>query len=68
MAVCCITKPMSNKNDVHENDIKEKKLTPVKLRKYKGFENINDEEAINIIETLYQFSLLTLTIYNSNCK
>jgi len=59
---------MSNKNDVHENDIKEKKLTPVKLRKYKGFENINDEEAINIIETLYQFSLLTLTIYNSNCK
>jgi hypothetical protein len=55
---------MSTKYDFHE--IKEKKLTPDKLRRYKGFENINDEEAINIIETLYQLSLLTFTIYNNN--
>ncbi len=59
---------MYNKKDDQENDIKEKKLTPVKLRKFKGFENINDEEAINIIETLYQLSLLTFTININNSK
>ena len=43
------------------NTEKEKRLflTEKQLRSFPGFENIADEEVINIINTLRQFSLIT---------
>ncbi len=43
-----------------------KRLTVSKLKKYKGFEQIGEEEATKIIEGLYQLSLLTYAIYQNN--
>jgi hypothetical protein len=45
---------------------KERKLTISELRKYKGFENINDNDAEIVTEELYQLSLLCWSIYKSN--
>ena len=44
-----------------DNTEKEKKLflTEKQVRSFPGFENISDEEVINIINTLHQFSLIT---------
>ena len=43
------------------NTEKEKRLflTEMQVRSFPGFENISDEEVINIINTLHQFSLIT---------
>jgi hypothetical protein len=41
---------------------KEGKLTPEALRTYKGCGHYTDEEAINIIETLEQFSKIIFDI------
>ena len=50
---------MSNekKNGIHED------LTVEKVKQFKGFENISDEEAENIAYSLKQFSLLTYRYY-----
>lgn len=40
-----------------------KKLTVEQLRKYQGYENIPEEEAIHIIETLYQLAILSYYCY-----
>ena len=46
-----------------------KMLSIAKLKKYKGLENKSDEEAKQIIETLYKLSVLTLKIFkNDNNK
>jgi uncharacterized protein (DUF2225 family) len=44
---------------------KERKLTVSELRKYKGFENISDNDAEIITEGFYQLSLLCYSIYKS---
>ena len=49
------------------------KLSIKQLREFKGLENILDSQAIEIINGLYQFSLLTMEIhkknnYGSTCK
>lgn len=50
---------MSNekKNEIPED------LTIEKVKQFKGFENISDEEAENIAYSLKQFSLLTYRYY-----
>gem|GEM_PF-5238109 len=62
MAVCCITKPMSNKNDVHENEIK---LTPEEIRKYKEFESLTDEELDILADNIYQCSSIIFEYYEN---
>ncbi|MEI6347253.1 MAG: hypothetical protein WCP69_04815 [Bacteroidota bacterium] len=48
----------------YENPIKENgKIKIEQLKKCKGFENISDEEANKLIDTLYQLSILTYSIY-----
>lgn len=41
-----------------------KKVSVQELRKCSGYENISDEEAEMIIESLYQLSLTAIKIYN----
>lgn len=46
-----------------------RKLKIEQLRKYKGLENLNDEQASEIIEGLYKLSLITYKIFqNKNEK
>ncbi|MEI7596941.1 MAG: hypothetical protein WCK02_14420 [Bacteroidota bacterium] len=46
-----------------------KMISITKLRKYQGLENLSDEEANQIIKSLYKLSLLTLKIFkNDNNK
>jgi hypothetical protein len=40
-----------------------KKLTMEQVRRHKEFENITDEEANNIIETLYQLAVIAYHVY-----
>lgn len=40
-----------------------KKLSVAQLKKYKGLNDISDEEAEEIIDSLYHFSVLTYKIY-----
>ena len=49
-----------------DNTEKEKKLflTEKQVRSVPGFENISDEEVINIINTLHQFSLVEIRSAN----
>jgi hypothetical protein len=59
----------TNINNLFNSEGNGKMLTISKLKKYKGLENISDEEAIQIIESLYKLSLLTLKIFkNGNNK
>ena len=46
------------------NTEKEKRLflTEKQVRSFPGFENIPDEEVINIINTLHEFSLITYEV------
>jgi hypothetical protein len=57
---------MSNNNE--SNDLKSNKLTPNELRKYPGLEDVSEEETNEIIEALYQLSLVAYTIYHNNSK
>lgn len=45
-----------------------KRVTIQDLRKCKGYEEIPDDEAIQIIETLFQLSLLTLRINQNETR
>jgi hypothetical protein len=38
-------------------------LTLAQLRQFKGFENINDNEGVSIINSLYEFSLLAFNFF-----
>lgn len=40
-----------------------KRITVEQLRKYKGFENVSDEEASNIVETLYKLAVIAYHCY-----
>lgn len=40
-----------------------KRITVEQLRKYKGFENVSDEEAGNIVETLYKLAVIAYHCY-----
>jgi len=40
-----------------------KRITVEQLRKYKGFENVSEEEANNIVETLYQLAVIAYYCY-----
>jgi len=51
---------MSNQK---KNHVKNPDLTIEKVRQFKGFENISDEAAENIIDTLKQLSLITYEYY-----
>ena len=51
-----------NKNKIPED------LTVEKVKQFKGFENISDEEAENIAYSLKQFSLLTYRYYQRQKK
>lgn len=51
-----------NKNEIPED------LTVEKVKQFKGFENISDEEAENIAYSLKQFSLLTYRYYQRQKK
>ena len=55
---------MSKKLDNYE--LKEKRLTISEIKKYPGLESLNEEEAITIIEELYQLSLITYFIYQQD--
>ena len=46
-------------NDHQDDGDKRLFLTEKQVRSVKGFENISDEEVINIIHTLHEFSLIT---------
>jgi predicted ATP-grasp superfamily ATP-dependent carboligase len=46
-------------NDHQDDGDKRLFLTEKEVRSVKGFENISDEEVINIIHTLHEFSLIT---------
>jgi hypothetical protein len=46
-------------NDHKDDGDKRLFLTEKQVRSVKGFENISDEEVINIIYTLHEFSLIT---------
>lgn len=46
-------------NDHEDDGDKRLFLTEKQVRSVKGFENISDEEVINIIHTLHEFSLIT---------
>jgi hypothetical protein len=49
----------------YENPINQSgKIKIEQLKKCKGFENISDKEAIKLIDTLFQLSLLTYSIYS----
>ncbi len=41
----------------------EKKFTIEDLKKYKGFEDVSDEEAKELIETMYKFAILAYKLY-----
>ena len=56
-----------SKNDLKTKELKKqlkesRKLGVKELKNYKGFEDINEEEALNIIETLYVLAESLLTI------
>ncbi|HOY32621.1 MAG TPA: hypothetical protein PKW80_12155 [Bacteroidales bacterium] len=53
---------MSNKNDVHENEIK---LTPEEIRKYKEFESLTDEELDILADNIYQCSSIIFEYYEN---
>ena len=44
-------------------DVNHEDLTIEKLKQFKGFENINDEQATNIAACLKEFSLLAYHYY-----
>jgi hypothetical protein len=46
-------------NDHKDDGDKRLFLTEKEVRSVKGFDNISDEEVINIIHTLHEFSLIT---------
>jgi predicted ATP-grasp superfamily ATP-dependent carboligase len=46
-------------NDHQDDGDKRLFLTEKEVRSVKGFENISDEEVVNIIHTLHEFSLIT---------
>lgn len=48
------------------DNVMPKMLTIEQLRKYKGQENISEEEALEKIEGLYKLSLITYKIYSEN--
>lgn len=52
---------MSNKDENNEL----KTLSIEELRAYKGLSNLSDEEALNMIATLKQVSLITYKIINN---
>lgn len=52
------------KNQNSEPEIKE--LTPDTLRLYKGYEDVSDEEAIQVIESIKCFSKLLLEALKFN--
>lgn len=61
---------LSCKKDNHEEptfkQIEEnapKKISVERLRQYKGLENISEEEASNIIESLYKLAIISYYFY-----
>lgn len=58
----------TKKKDLSDLQQNERKLTTSQLRKHKGFENIDETDAILIIDALYQLSLLCYSIYKSKSK
>jgi hypothetical protein len=48
---------MTEKKIIKEN------LTVVELRTFEGFENVSDEEAIAILDTIITFSDIVVSIY-----
>lgn len=54
---------MNTNNFVSSEIQSNSKLTPEKLRTYKGFENISDEEAIQQIEIINSFVRILRGIY-----
>jgi len=46
----------------------ENKLTISELRQFKGFENIPEDEATNIIDTLYKLTLIAFNEIIKNSK
>jgi len=62
LAVCCITKPTSNKNDANEKDIK---LTIEEIKKHKEFESLTDEELDILADNIYQCSSIIFEYYEN---
>jgi hypothetical protein len=48
----------------YTNNLIPKKLNIQQLKDLKGFENISDDDASNIIDELYKLSIITYKIYN----
>jgi len=48
--------------------MEDEKLTIEELKQIEGFENINDTEAEEIIDGIYQLSLLAWEIYKSEIQ
>jgi hypothetical protein len=57
---------MSNTNE--NDELKYCKITPNEVKKYPGFEDLNEEETNEIIESLFQLSLVAYSIYHNNSK
>ena len=48
----------------HAIKFKQKRpLTPAQLRTFKGYENISDEEAKNIIQSVQQFTIIAYQLF-----
>jgi hypothetical protein len=58
---CCIFNPMQTIND--ENDLLKTRLTQEEIRNIKGFENISDDEAENIADTVFTLASIIFDYY-----
>lgn len=66
MATLRITKSMPKNNE--SSNLRGNKLTPNELKKYPGLEDLKEDETAEIIEALYQLSLVAHKIYYNNSK
>lgn len=56
---------MSNQNELNVKTAQPPKLTIEELKKFKGFENISETEALDYIESMAIFSMIVFEIYNN---
>ena len=55
-------------NNKESNDLAKKKLTSDELKKFSGLSTLNEEQTNEIIESLYQLSLVAYSIYKNGRK
>ena len=81
LLICCstilTTKAKVEKNNLSDNssnqldfyaEMSSNKITMQHLKKYKSFENLSELEAEEIIDSLYNLSLITLNIYKNESR